>query len=703
MYNQFTVINERNIQISETLLSQLLPVVALVKGTLVVQFTIAMGNTFSISHSLSLQGPDQQSIAFFRTIQVKHLKHFASSLESITKCSYDLNDSSRLITWREYFKIFTEIREKVATDQEIVKSANWNPCTIGYKMEKVPIEYEIPVVQIVEQTPVPDDYTEDEVSDVSGDEASESVSVTETGSKRKSSVTQNSSRKSSRVGDENTVNDDTIGNDSIMNGTKSSKSDNKDIRESSKSGSSSSSSYNSQSQSSASTAVVVSKKKGWDPNTVSPIFFGYGLTTIAAQQLIEKQEADNLIIKEKRAVLKAKSVRNTLIGSFEKSIETARNIRQKNIDELTRKYEVAESKRVEDIAKAEKTMHPTQFKLFKKNWAQDKEAAEDAYETEINALKVVHKMKSDQDNEALQKKLEELEAFKDVDQQEMPAAERLEDIARIEMGRLIDIIDHQSSQMDLIRREYCEIKEEAEALANKPSSKEKDKQLMQFKSMINVAETRVKEKQKELQSSLSDLTDAEVLLQRAVRVKKQQDLLLPLFRLMAREKTTASCRLDLLLCALTLYCSGTYDQKVDFFFELFSKNGLPSNSRPPTGAASRPSTANAAVGYSDCFNSDFLIKLVEVYHESFYRLNILIDPPILADIKNRMYRIFRSMELTLSTDLTHYEVKLLLRQFFSGSHLICTTLGTDPIDSMGTYQRMKMKVRLIFAFPTAIE
>lgn len=786
-----------------------------------------MGNSYSIQSSLALEGPDEASIHFFRTIQVKYLKQFAVSLSESTGLGFDINDTTRQISWRDYFRIFSEIKDLIERDKEQVKAGNWHPATKNFQMERAPIEFE-EVVEEQREEQIPDDYTEDEESDISedesadGEEGSAEGDVTgSTGSKkRKNSTTPSSSRKSSRVGDDSaavTDNNDpdksggsgsgknadeenkepdeeaTPANDeddgsaagsvksakSAQSGesagsgshksnsrTKSNKS-NKSAKSnqsggsgqgSSASGSGSSVSSNSSSSYSSSNsssyaAARAPKLKGWDPNTISPIFFGYGLQTVAQKQHEEKEKTENLRVMERRAVEKARNTRSGQIGHFEKSTVSAREARQKQIDDIIRRYETATKKREEDIARAEKSMNKLQFSLYKAEWQADCEAADEAYETESTALIAVHKLKTEQDSEALAKKKEELEAFKDVEQQEMPAAERLEEIARLEMGRLIDVIDHQAVQMDIVRREYVEIKEELTTLQDSEGQgKEREKQIALLKSMVNVSETRVKEKQKDLQNSLSDLNDAEVLLARAVRAKQQQDKLLPLFRLLTKEKCPSSARLDLFLAAVTLYSSATLDQKFEFFSQMFNSQSRfgggssrpgssragsrpgsrPGSSRPGTGIAGsraasrqgssrmgnvaadndmsfRPTTAgserpasaavslSAVVNYGDCYSSDFVCRTIELFHETLRRLDVLFDRPSMTDIEHTVRRAFMSLNLDMEADLSQFEFKLVLRNLFSTSKKICTILGVDPQDSMSTYQRVKMKPFTLFS------
>jgi hypothetical protein len=83
-----------------------------------------------------------------------------------------------------------------------------------------------------------------------------------------------------------------------------------------------------------------------------------------------------------------------------------------------------------------------------------------------------------------------------------------------------------------------------------------------MKSALNVTETKVRTFQRKLEESIANLTDAETLLDRAIRIKEQQDKLLPLFQILSNESRGHQCRLDLALASVIILSSGTFDQKL---------------------------------------------------------------------------------------------------------------------------------------------
>jgi len=395
-----------------------------------------MGNNFSIQNSQHLPGPDDESIRFFKSIQLKWLRTVAFQLYESSGKPFDIYDKTRLFSWREYFKIFSEIKEKIKLEADHEKSVHWHPATKNYQMVRIEDSFEqVPV--IVVETKIPDDYTEDEVSDMSDNESEESKDGDSDedgddgeekeddeeededgnrGTKRKLKKGKETSRKSSRVGEDDGIPDPEStadGDDHSLKSTgskrKSDKTDKSKTKSqksntSDKSGSVSASQSRKGSQSSQHSVGSAGSgssrlsqsitedipdtpapiKVGWDSTMVSPVFFGYGLQTISEQQ--------NERLRLARAVEKAKASRSTMIGTFEKSIENAKQGRERHIQDLERRYEASKAKRDAELARNEKQMNPLQLGLYKREWELDCRAAEDAHETENAALQLIHKL-----------------------------------------------------------------------------------------------------------------------------------------------------------------------------------------------------------------------------------------------------------------------------------------------------------------------
>lgn len=66
----------------------------------------------------------------------------------------------------------------------------------------------------------------------------------------------------------------------------------------------------------------------------------------------------------------------------------------------------------------------------------------------------IHKEKTTEDFDLLKVKKEDVEAFKDAENQEVPAAERLEEISKSEISFWIDEIEVRTTALEEIRLEY---------------------------------------------------------------------------------------------------------------------------------------------------------------------------------------------------------------------------------------------------------
>lgn len=204
---------------------------------------------------------------------------------------------------------------------------------------------------------------------------------------------------------------------------------------------------------------------------------------------------------------------------------------------------------------------------------------------------------------------------------------------------------------------------------------------MDMKSALNVTETKVKTFQRKLEESIQNLTDAETLLDRAIRIKEQQDKLLPLFQIISQEQRAKECRLDLLLASIIILSVGTFDQKLSQLIQAYDPNNI---------------------GY---FNIQFLIAIQTLFHEAFYTLNYISYPPIYDEIVNNTQRILLTSyssfiplsqreSLTFSScnqiKLNKYELKQFLTNIIGMSKKLSNLVGLLPNEKYSTYQRNQM-------------
>lgn len=284
-------------------------------------------------------------------------------------------------------------------------------------------------------------------------------------------------------------------------------------------------------------------------------------------------------------------------------------------------------------------------------------------------MRSVHEQKTTADAENLRQRRVELEAFKEANNQDIPCAERLEEFARIEVSRSIDELENLGREMNQMRLEYREMKTDFDAFVGELdqqgehalSDKNNAKKLQEMKSMVGLAESRMKEAQRNVREELEGLVDAEMLLNRAVRMRHQQDEILPLFSLIAGPEVVApsNCGLNSLILSIILLMEGTFDQKYNFIFRLYD---------------------------ADCEGTAelrFTVNLLSSVQRSLRLLRMLRTTVTQDELLNSVTRGFMSFGLNPVKDrLTEYELKSLVLNFVSNSYLLTQVLGISMRSSM---------------------
>jgi hypothetical protein len=197
----------------------------------------------------------------------------------------------------------------------------------------------------------------------------------------------------------------------------------------------------------------------------------------------------------------------------------------------------------------------------------------------------------------------------------------------------------------------------------KPPSPIALKEIQELKSLVGVSETNVKEKQRLIHEALSHLDDAEILLQRALRIKAQQEEILPLFELLMTEEDkkavadfveaanakkeaakdqskkkkkdkkkegevdnshdadgiTFACKLNTFVMACVILCCATFDQKYNFVFNLYD-------------------------GIHEGFAGfDFFIPLIMLNQNTLHKMHLIPFTPIQIELENLITRTFMSI------------------------------------------------------------
>lgn len=262
-----------------------------------------------------------------------------------------------------------------------------------------------------------------------------------------------------------------------------------------------------------------------------------------------------------------------------------------------------------------------------------------------------HEEKTSADRAAVAEKREELEAFKDIEMQEAPAADKLEQSSRLEIHRCGDELKKAIAEMNKVQREYESIRNEYEerSAANAQSENKKvDKRLLELRSMANVAETRLREAKAVTASRLEDMLDANSLLCKAAKEKEQQRVFFPLFKLlMIPDHYPLACDASQLLMACIVLSSGTFDEKFNFLMHIFGND------------------------FSGTYNLDFILALGTVLATVLKVLHLIPATLSMYEIENLLLRTFSSFDLNPSKDaLTDYEAKTIFRLMLCKSELL---------------------------------
>ena len=83
-----------------------------------------MGNRLTVNAPLKEpKGPAPKTIEFFKRVRMKWLDFFLAELKSRTgrasSQEFDLADKTLLLSWKDYFLIFSQVQDKV--DEEIAE------------------------------------------------------------------------------------------------------------------------------------------------------------------------------------------------------------------------------------------------------------------------------------------------------------------------------------------------------------------------------------------------------------------------------------------------------------------------------------------------------------------------------------------------------------------------------------------------------
>jgi hypothetical protein len=364
-----------------------------------------MGNKLAVVDVRDSLGPEKKT-EFFKKVRVKWIESFMNQHKANSLSDFTIEHDFDRLKWVDYYRLISVVKSYAEADVEKEKRNAWHPATMGFMMNRSLNPYEMEEILI----PIPDDFTEDEASDLSGSDT-ESVE----GLPKEDNVNVAGKAPS----ESKLKNPKTAANVSPPAAQKTFK-----------------------------------PPAEWDVTKVSPIYFGYEKTTVQSFETVKRLAEKDIEEAENRAVMKATNLRASALEDFENGVRARESSRLKRIEEVEKAYKMARDKREAELARNKSSLPELGFTMFKKQWNIEYNAAEEAYLAEVGRLRAVHESKTVADLVLVTQRREDMEAFRDAAQQQLPAAERLEEIAKAEMSRWIEEIDVRTDNLSKISAEY---------------------------------------------------------------------------------------------------------------------------------------------------------------------------------------------------------------------------------------------------------
>ena len=121
---------------------------------------------------------------------------------------------------------------------------------------------------------------------------------------------------------------------------------------------------------------------GWDPELISPLFYGYKAEKIVDVEKEKRELQKETKEGEARAVERALEVRNASISEIETGNKRRAAAREKKIQDIEALYAESQQEREKEltIKRNELREMPAAFKAFKHDWDSENDAARDAFE-----------------------------------------------------------------------------------------------------------------------------------------------------------------------------------------------------------------------------------------------------------------------------------------------------------------------------------
>ena len=288
-----------------------------------------MGNRLSLLEFYDIEDPSVDvELKFFRSLKLKWTKMFFARVAENMLSDFDINNEREMVSWKDFFRIFSEIKQQRDIDIDQKRRMMWHPAASGYMMNRdESVQELIKSIEAKKEKRPPDDWTDDDASDFDESEEDEE--------------------------------DDDEAEDEPEGGHKRPKS-----TYSRESGVSQSVASSEEDAASSSVARKKSVNPKLDCEIINPIFFGYSTDTVKEFEKKKAAEAENLKIAEERAVKRTKEARNTVLDGFEVSMKNQANVRLKKMAKLEQKYEASKAHKEKDLLVNKGELPPAAFRMF---------------------------------------------------------------------------------------------------------------------------------------------------------------------------------------------------------------------------------------------------------------------------------------------------------------------------------------------------
>lgn len=195
----------------------------------------------------------------------------------------------------------------------------------------------------------------------------------------------------------------------------------------------------------------------------------------------------------------------------------------------------------------------------------------------MSYLQKINLDKNRSDDSQLEIRRGELRALIELMEPAAPLADQLERFARIELGRLSTALNDALNHVEKMKSEFLELRNDTlNDLDIENQSAAALKKNRELRSMLNIAETKLKESIRTAKNFEEELLDAEALMQKAIDLRATEDKLSPFFfsfQLPTTTKEKAFADMRAISLALVLLAKGSFHEKTTAVLSVFNKHG----------------------------------------------------------------------------------------------------------------------------------